>query len=186
MSHGQTNGIPQGSALMDFIAEIVLGYSDLLLSQKIQDDIKDYQIIRYRDDYNIFTNNQQDANKLVKCLSEIFASLGLKLNSSKTESSNQVITSSIKKDKLYWICHKQHNNDLQQHLLLIHELATRYHNSGTIDKALHKYYKRVERIKNFKDKSQLMPIISILVDIAYKNPRAYSSIVAIISKLLKS
>ena len=32
MSYGQTNGIPQGSILMDFIAEMVLGYSDLLLS----------------------------------------------------------------------------------------------------------------------------------------------------------
>ena len=29
MRHGQTNGIPQGSVLMDFIAEILLGYADL-------------------------------------------------------------------------------------------------------------------------------------------------------------
>lgn len=28
MSHGQTNGIPQGSELMNFIAEMVLGYAD--------------------------------------------------------------------------------------------------------------------------------------------------------------
>ena len=31
MSHGQTNGIPQGSVLMDFIAEFVLAYADLQL-----------------------------------------------------------------------------------------------------------------------------------------------------------
>ncbi|HHP7830188.1 TPA: RNA-directed DNA polymerase, partial [Legionella pneumophila] len=35
MHHGQTNGVPQGSALMDFIAEIVLGYSDELLAEKL-------------------------------------------------------------------------------------------------------------------------------------------------------
>ena len=37
MSFGQTNGIPQGSVLMDFIAEIVLGYADIELSNKIKD-----------------------------------------------------------------------------------------------------------------------------------------------------
>ena len=34
MTNNQTNGIPQGSVLMDFIAEIVLGYADSLLTQK--------------------------------------------------------------------------------------------------------------------------------------------------------
>ena len=67
MSNGQTNGIPQGSTLMDFIAEIVLGYSDLELTGRIEElSIKDYQIIRYRDDYRIFTNNPQDAELILK------------------------------------------------------------------------------------------------------------------------
>ena len=38
MAFGQTNGIPQGSVLMDFIAEIVLGYADLLLSEKLKEE----------------------------------------------------------------------------------------------------------------------------------------------------
>jgi hypothetical protein len=33
MNFSQTNGIPQGSVLMDFIAEMVLGYIDERLSQ---------------------------------------------------------------------------------------------------------------------------------------------------------
>lgn len=58
MSFGQTNGIPQGSNLMDFIAELVLGYSDLQLSKKlIMTTISNYKILRYRDDYRIFTNS---------------------------------------------------------------------------------------------------------------------------------
>ena len=36
MQYGQTNGIPQGSTLMDFIAEMVLGYIDLELSEAIE------------------------------------------------------------------------------------------------------------------------------------------------------
>lgn len=36
MNYGQTNGIPQGSVLSDFIAEIVLGSIDLKLSEKFE------------------------------------------------------------------------------------------------------------------------------------------------------
>ena len=36
MSSGQTNGIPQGSLLTDFLAEIVLSYSDKLLKEKLE------------------------------------------------------------------------------------------------------------------------------------------------------
>ncbi len=58
MRHGQTNGIPQGSVLMDLIAELVLGYADLLLSERLQKSkIDDYRILRYRDDYRIFVQN---------------------------------------------------------------------------------------------------------------------------------
>ena len=36
MTYGQTNGIPQGSSLMDFIAEIILGYADTQLVKKLK------------------------------------------------------------------------------------------------------------------------------------------------------
>lgn len=58
MSHGQTNGIPQGSVLMDLVAELVLGYADLLLTERLRDagiGPDGYTILRYRDDYRIFT-----------------------------------------------------------------------------------------------------------------------------------
>jgi len=84
MRHGQTNGIPQGSVLMDFIAEMVLGYADLELSGEIETvGISDYLILRYRDDYRIFVNNPRDGEQIVKLLTEVTISLGLKLNPSK-------------------------------------------------------------------------------------------------------
>lgn len=64
MQYGQTNGIPQGSVLMDFIAEIVLGYVDEQLTKSINlEKISNYQIIRYRDDYRIFVNNPNDGSR---------------------------------------------------------------------------------------------------------------------------
>ena len=183
MSFGQTNGIPQGSVLMDFIAEIVLGYTDLELSQKIRNtSIDDYEIIRYRDDYRIFTNNPQDGNLIVKILTEILVDLGLKLNSQKTFESNHVVANSIKQDKLDWIKSQKRIANLQGHLLLIHDFSSKHPNSGSVNKALDKFFTRIKRLKNNRD--DILVLISILVDIMFKNPRAYPIGAAILSKFL--
>lgn len=183
MSFGQTNGIPQGSVLMDFIAEIVLGYADLELTQKILDtSINDYQILRYRDDYRIFTNNPQDGDLILKLLTEILVDLGLKLNPQKTLASNHVITNSIKQDKLDWIKIQKKIANLQGHLLLIHDFSYKHPNSGSLSKALDKFFVRIKRLKNNKD--DVLVLISILVDIMFKNPRIYPIGAAILSKFL--
>lgn len=49
---------------MDFIAEIVLGYADTQLAEKMEkENITRYQILRYRNDYRIFVNNPQLVKK---------------------------------------------------------------------------------------------------------------------------
>ena len=183
MSFGQTNGIPQGSVLMDFIAEIVLGYTDLELSQELgKTSIDDYEIIRYRDDYRIFTNNPQDGNSIVKILTEILVDLGLKLNSQKTFASNHVVANSIKQDKLDWIKSQKRIKGLQGQLLLIHDFSSQHPNSGSVNKALDRFFTRIKRSKNNRDDT--LVLISILVDIMFKNPRVYPIGAAILSKLL--
>lgn len=65
MQYGQTNGIPQGSVLSDFIAEIVLAYADKEVSKRLgKEGITDYYIIRYRDDYRIFSNSKEDIERI--------------------------------------------------------------------------------------------------------------------------
>ncbi len=182
MSYGQTNGIPQGSVLSDFIAEMVLGYADLLLSERIGDSITDYQILRYRDDYRVFVNNPQDGEKIIKLLTEVMIELGMKLNPSKTSFSNQVISSSIKQDKLSWLYRKHSSKSLQQHLLIIHNHAEDFPNSGSLTKALLSFHKRLLKLEKAID--SLMVLISISIDIAYHNPKTYPVISAILSKLI--
>ena len=93
---------------MDFIAELVLGYADLKLGKRLkQEEIKNYKILRYRDDYRIFSNSPIVNDCIVKCLTEIMIELGLKLNADKTNASANVIKGSIKSDKLYWLKQKQ-------------------------------------------------------------------------------
>jgi hypothetical protein len=183
MAYGQTNGIPQGSVLMDFVAEIVLGYVDLELSDRIQqDNIQDYEIIRYRDDYRIFSNNPQSAGHITKLLTEILVELGMRLNAQKTIVSNNVIKNSIKSDKLYWMSTRKGAKGIQEHLLIIHNLSELHPNSGSLAKALSKFYNRIKGIK--ETNQNITALTSILVDIMYKNPRTYPIASAILSKLL--
>lgn len=183
MRHGQTNGIPQGSVLMDFIAEIVLGYADLELSNKLEGQgIDDYQILRYRDDYRIFVNNPQTGEKILKLLTETTIDLGLKLNSTKTKVSNDIIEASIKPDKLNWETKLQSAKNLQKHLLLIHSHAKEFPNSGSLSIALNSYLIKINVCKKLVENP--VPLISIIADIAYRNPRTYHLCAAILSKLL--
>lgn len=192
MQFSQTNGIPQGSVLMDFIAEIILGYSDAILTSKIKNynrkelkyKIGDYKILRYRDDYRIFANNQETLIKIAKLLTETLIHLNFKLNSQKTFISDNIVQNVVKPDKLYWNEAKQGEKTLQKHLFLIHSLAERYPNSGSLVTALTNFLEnRVYPIKLFQEENSKV-LVSILVDIAFKNPRTYPVITAILSKIL--
>ncbi|PSB01573.1 RNA-directed DNA polymerase [Merismopedia glauca] len=183
MSFGQTNGIPQGSVLMDFIAEMVLGYADLELSKILtKSNVKDYKILRYRDDYRIFTNDPCQGEVILKYLTQVLIELGLRLNPNKTLSSNNVIQHSIKPDKLYWILNGKKSMNLQDHLLIIHDLSCKFPNSGSLTKALTSFYEKIKDRKKIKHNVQAL--ISIIVEIALKNPRIYPISSAILSKLL--
>lgn len=194
MQQGQTNGIPQGSVLMDFISEIVLGYSDLLLAEELDsDEFNDIKIIRYRDDYRIFSNKKETAEKTLKILSEILASLNLKLNSQKTFLSHDIIKDSIKPDKKYWdiisssIVSKNENKtiyniSIQKHLFQIKILGSKYPNSGSLRKALSILYsERIEPLD--KEPDDIFQLISIVVDIMKNNPNCLEICVAILGKL---
>jgi hypothetical protein len=186
MSYAQTNGIPQGSVLMDFIAEMVLGYADSILTAKLwKAKILNYQILRYRDDYRIFTNSKSDGEKILKAISETMHCLGMKLNPLKTGISNEVIRNSFKIDKVEWILQGRVQGGLQKRLLIIHDFSQKHPNSGTIDRLLLDFLKRLENDKRII-MNDTFPMIAIAVDIAANNPRTYTVVSAIISRLLLS
>lgn len=192
--NGQTNGIPQGNTLMDFIAELILGYADMLLTKRLEEEkIDEYKIIRYRDDYRIFANSKSNVREILKYLTQILNGLNLKVNSSKTFLATDIINDAIKPDKLYWDMQyiKFYNQttkgkvfkiSIQKHLLQIRLLAIKYPNSGSINKALTQIYK--ERIYHINAKPiDNYQLIAILVDIMQNNQKSIKHIVAILSKL---
>ena len=182
MRNGQTNGIPQGSVLMDFIAEMVLGFADTELSVKIDSEgIKSFRILRYRDDYRIFVNNPQDGERILKCLTEVMIDLGLKLKPEKTKASSEVIRSSIEEDKLNWLFRKTKESILQKHLLIIHDHCMTHPDGGSLKPALHDFNERLQHVETCDFP---LPLISIVVDIAYRSPHTYSISSMILSKLV--
>lgn len=121
MQQGQSNGIPQGSALMDLLAEIVLSYADKELNERMMQMFGDQRVhvLRYRDDYRIFADNSADAELVLKDLTEILRSIGLRLNEKKTQDFDDIIVGSIKPDKWHWHSMPRYYQYPLQYLLVI-------------------------------------------------------------------
>ena len=187
MQYGQTNSIPQGSVLMDFIAEMVLGYIDKLLSNILAEKYRDmdYQIFRYRDDYRIFVNSQKDGTTILKELAKQIAPFGFKLNSSKTRENSNIISTALKEDKVAWFLGDNENLGIQKRLLLLHKHSISYPNSGSILKRLSELSDEITKKRDKKCirkcKNQL---IAITTDIMIHNPKSIPLCCSVISKLL--
>lgn len=183
MQNRQTNGIPQGSVMSDLIAEMVLGYADKLLTKALEEKgITDYKILRYRDDYRIFTQTAEAGKTILLLLTKVLADLNFKLNSSKTHITNDVVMGSIKPDKLYWNSTVKYDKSLLKTLLNIRKLADKHPNSGSLAVALGEFRKRIDKTaKRPKNNDVLIPVV---VDIMYNNPRIYPTAASILSKLL--
>lgn len=150
---GRNIGIPQGSAIFDFIGEIIIGYSDLLLHEAIRKEgiTTSYEIIRYRDDYRIFCNDKDVLEKISYILQHILESLNFRMNSKKTKISESIVTDSIKADKLAYIYNTPIFNkkgvdfdSFEKHLLYILMFARQYPDSGSIKTMLSDIDKRIE------------------------------------------
>ncbi len=187
MNSGQTNGIPQGSTLMDFIAEIVLGYGDVLLTQALTSSLpqgEKFHILRYRDDYKIFVNNPVLGQQILRELSGVLYGLNMKMNPSKTSENDDVILSSIKDEKLERIATAPITQHFQKEALRIYQLSKKYPNSGLVVKELSLFHDRIEPLHYLKN-TDIDVLISIFTMIAISSPRHMNWISTIISQLLK-
>lgn len=166
---GRNIGIPQGSAIFDFIGEIILGYSDLLLHEAIKKEgIKaPYEIIRYRDDYRIFCNDKDELEKISYILQHVLESLNFRMNSKKTKISDSIVTDAVKPDKLVYIYNTPIFNkkgcdfdSFEKHLLYILLFARQYPDSGSIKTMLSDIDKRIEDwLKPYEEEVTTIPIL---------------------------
>lgn len=166
---GRNIGIPQGSAIFDFIGEIILGYSDLLLHEAIHKAgiSNPYEIIRYRDDYRIFCNDKDVLEKISYILQHVLESLNFRMNSKKTKISNSIVTDAVKSDKLAYIYNTPIFNkkgcdfdSFEKHLLYILMFARQYPDSGSIRTMLSDIDNRIEDwLKPYEEEVTTIPIL---------------------------
>jgi hypothetical protein len=196
MQYCQTNGLPQGSVLFDFIAEMVLGYADMKLASRLDSEkISEYKVLRYRDDYRIFSNNREELERIAFILQEVLADLNLQLNATKTILTGNIIHTSIKKDKMAYLSNiplyrkvgrriSTIASSLQQEALFIHHFAKDFPNSGTLIKLLNIFSQRLTKRKKVITEPELNVLIAIFTDIAISSPRAYKLLLHLISVLI--
>ena len=166
---GRNIGIPQGSAIFDFVGEIILGYSDLLLYEAIQKAgiTTHYEIIRYRDDYRIFCNDKDELEKISYILQHVLENLNFRMNSKKTKISDSIVTDAVKPDKLTYIYNTPIFNkkgcdfdSFEKHLLYILMLARQYPDSGSIKTMLSDIDKRMEDwLKPYEEEVTTIPLV---------------------------
>lgn len=202
MNYNETVGIPQGNALSDFFAEMLLTYIDMLLVQKIEtlEPELEYRILRYRDDYRIFTLTEEDAHLIKKELVLLLQRHKLSINEKKTIITSDIITNSMKPEKIYWIENNpviRSNNlknkclykvSIQKHLLLIRIFAEKYPNNGQLIRALNEFADRIGGLEyeDFENNgTNITVLIAMLIDMLKKNPKMTDSIVILLSILIE-
>ena len=183
--YGQTNGISQGSVLMDFVAEIVLGYADLQIDSAL-DGPTDFRILRYRDDYRIFANGDDRAEQILKVVSDKLRSVGMKLGVSKTLLSRNVVEGAIKPDKLAGIDLQDlgdaNAKTIQKQLLRLHAFGQRFPNSGALRRLVSEFHTKISEQTERLDDLDVQ--VAIATDIGFVSPSTFPAIAGILSHLI--
>lgn len=182
---GQTNGISQGSILMDFVAEIVLGFIDEQINAVLGEPT-DFRILRYRDDYRIFANNDDRAEEILKVISEKLWLVGMKLGVSKTHLGRNVVEGAIKPDKLAGIDLQDlgdaNAKTIQKQLLRLHSFGQRFPNSGALRRLVSEFHEKVIDLKEKPD--DLEVLVAIATDIGFVSPATIPPVAGILSHLI--
>lgn len=183
--YGQTNGISQGSVLMDFIAEIVLGYVDQQINSSLGHS-KNFRILRFRDDYRIFANSDYQAEEILKVISDKLRLVGMKLGVTKTFQSRNVIEGSIKPDKLAGIDLQDlgvtNAKTIQKQLLRLHSFGLRYPNSGALRRLVSEFYTTIS--EQTERPNDLEVQVAIATDIGFVSPATFPAVAGILSHLI--
>jgi hypothetical protein len=183
--YGQTNGIAQGSVLMDFIAELVLGYVDERINAELG-KCEDIRILRYRDDFRIFANSDERAEKVLKVVSDNLRSVGMKLGVAKTIACRNVVEGSVKPDKLAGIelqdLGRANAKTIQKQLLRLHSFGQRFTNSGALRRLISEFHTNVASQKEAPDDLNVQ--VAIATDIAFVSPATFPAVAGILSHLI--
>lgn len=176
-NHYQTNGIPIGSATSDIISEIILSKIDLSVS--LDDSLKDVNFIgtRYKDDYRILCNTEEEATLIKDTLIFYLKEYNLWINESKTFISKLPKGLERKWKRLYnQFCKFKTDNITEEDFLNAYysliDIEEEYPETLVISKFLSSIIKNNKEsiISNFtfKEKIRVINLLYLLVDYSPK------------------
>lgn len=154
----ETNGIPVGNEFSRIFSEIILQSADrnLLTSlerKNIQHNI-DFSVRRYVDDYFLFVNSDDVANKVIHELERSLRFYKLSLNANKASKIERPLITDITKARV----------DVNNHLNQIFDLLFNINNDGTIS------FKRI-----YKPDKLTRKFIDLIMKASRDSPNAYKT-----------
>lgn len=170
---------------MDLIAEIVLGWVDVQIAKDLCN--RNIKILRYRDDYRIFSNDSQTIDDGLKAISDNLRSVGMILGASKTKKFYNVIEGTIKNERLAALSgydsHSYSCASIRNQLLKFHAFGRLHPNSGALEKVMSNYceFLRDNEIKISKAEF----LIAVVVDIAVSSPVVIKQVVDIVNYIFR-
>lgn len=81
----RTNGIPVGPVLSDLIVEIILSERDAIITKKLKEQGINFLATRFKDDYRILCNSQEDSEKIIRIFIDALNEFNLQVNEAKTK-----------------------------------------------------------------------------------------------------
>ena len=184
---GRTHGLPVGPRVTDYVAELCLLWLDHNLEAALQGDGIAYEGCRYKDNYYLLCNSEDDANSILKILSREARRMNLHINSDKTsiqktadylvnfwQNEFERILTLLPKEKWSYF-------QVRAYLSKVYELSAQYgHGKAIIDKALRKLRDWQVGLKLAPDKikevnSRVFDLVSALCVIRPESiPAAYA------------
>lgn len=191
-TYGQTNGIPQGSLLMDFIVELVLAYADLCISLFVKcfnrnnanNPVDDYRIIRNRSTYRIFAKTHNDVERICHIINSTVSDLNFQTDIDRISITNRMISNALSVDKAKVTIFPKEEYPIYHNILLLHELSMKYPNSTVLKLSIRCLSNITEDTKYMINDIDIEQVIPILIDIAYHNLAIIDMIIPLTGEII--
>jgi hypothetical protein len=142
--------------------------------------------LRYRDDFRIFANSDERAEDVLKVVSDHLRQVGMKLGVAKTIACRNVVSGSIKPDKLAGIelqdLGKANAKTIQKQLFRLHSFGQKFANSGALRRLISDFHTSVSQQSEAPEDLEVQ--VAIATDIAFVSPATFPAVAGILSHLI--
>jgi len=188
----RTNGISIGSALSDLIAEIILAGIDRKISESLSEI--DFVAVRFKDDYRILCQSEDDARKILRVISNELSENNLTLNESKTSILCLPDGLYRKHDREYFPHSLRERKTVsfkvfEHTLLIVLDIHRKYPGTSILEKFVSELFNKEKNLKivfskeEYEKEKQIKKVISLLFLVKRESEKVLGNILSVIDQL---